>query len=139
MRKYKIIFMVILIFINSSLLRVLAFEPIIETSQTNDISFPSNIQVIGYHAEKQTVYLNYMLETAKNVNSSEKVTFFYVIEILNGADILIGNQGSFENPEQTTGSLGESSVSLQNQAIELTTNLPTSYYLIITVIETTIS
>ncbi|WP_166510980.1 hypothetical protein [Desulfallas thermosapovorans] len=110
-----------------------------ENNQIHNLSFPITIQVAGYNSKSNYLYINYTLMTTKAVLSSERAIFNYVVQVFNAHDVLIGNIGSFESPEQVVGMWGQNSIDIRNSGIKITTkNLPATYRIIITVIETII-
>jgi len=112
-------------------------EEQLEEVETENISFPTSIRVVGYDSKLNYLYINYSLTTTKTVSSSERIVFNYVVEIFNGNDVLIGSIGSFDSPEQEIGMLGQNSLDIRDRRINIRTDkLPAAYRIVITVTET---
>lgn len=96
-------------------------------------SYPTLIQVAGYNIRDKELYINYNLETTKNVNAGEVATFNYFLEIFDDTSSLIGTDGTLASPITIDAQRGEQSVSITDENISLSKSLTREYRIVITV------
>lgn len=102
-------------------------------------SYPTQIRLVGYNSRDNKLYLNLQLETTKTVATGQVVTFNYFVDIFNDSAVALGNLGSYDTPEQISGSAGQQTVSVTNKEITLSGNLTAEYRIVAQVKSTTIA
>ncbi|OEF97367.1 hypothetical protein [Desulfuribacillus alkaliarsenatis] len=97
-------------------------------------SYPTSIQIAGYDARADMIYLNFRLETTKSIGINETPTFYYFVEIFDNESRLLANLGSFSDLEEAPAyEAGNDFVSLEHINLQLSSPLTTSYRVVVTV------
>ncbi len=96
-------------------------------------SYPTMIQIAGYNSRDNKLYINSDFVTNKTVEAAEAATFNYYIEIFNGLGTELGNLGSYDVPDEAIAAVGETTVSIVNEEISLTSPLTAENRTVITI------
>lgn len=125
---------------------VLAYNDVTVAGDSTHFSegnaYPSQIQIAGYDAKNDKLYLNFTLTTTEDMTGVTP-TFEYYVSVFDGTSgsegTVLGTSGSYSTPNSKTGSLGVQSATVTNEELISITAFPAAYRIVITVKQVTTS